>query len=192
MELDELKKSWSKIDEHLKDRKLVKDEDITYLINHTQTSISGINRLNKRLRYIALMVLALFAVIQIFTVGQSDLIYYQILFCLCIPALVWDIFSVRYLIRTKVDEMPTATVISRINRYHRWIIRERGIAILFVLVVSGIFFLQKHLWATTLGAISYIIVWAGSIGLLLWIYRNELGKLKEIRKNLEELKELGK
>lgn len=190
MELDDLKKSWNKLDEHLKDKKLFKDEDIKNLIEHTQKGISGINRFNKRLRYIALIALAIFALILTSTGSQTDIIYYLILFLLCIPALVWDILSVRYLIRTKVDEMPIVTVISRINRYRRWVIRERLFAILFVLVVSGLFFLQKHLWQTTTGAISYIAVWTGSIVLLLWIYRNELGQLRDIKKNLEELNEL--
>ena len=190
MELNDLKKSWSKLDEHLKDKKFIKDEDIKNLIDHTQKGITGINRLNKRLRYIALIALAVFALILIFTGDQTDIIYYQILFLLCIPALAWDILSVRYLARTKVDEMPIIIVISRVNRYRRWVIRERLFAILFVLVVSGLFFLQKHLWQTATGAIAYIAVWAGSILLLLWIYHNELGQLKDIKKNLEELNEL--
>lgn len=192
MELDDLKQSWNKLDEHLKDKKFIKDEDIKNLIDHTQNRITGINRFNKRLRYIALTALAVFALILTFTGNQTDIIYYQILFLLCIPALGWDILSVRYLIRTKVDEMPIVTVISRINRYRRWVIRERLFAILFVLAISGLFFLQKHLWLTTTGAIAYIAVGTGSILLLLWIYHNELGQLRDIKKNLEELNGLDK
>lgn len=190
MELDDLKKSWNKLDEHLKDKRFINDEDIKKLINHTQNGITGINRFNKRLRYVALIALAVFALILSFTGRQADIIYYQTLFLLCIPALVWDIFSTRYLVQTKIDEMPIIKVIARVNRYRRWVIRERFVAVVFVLVVSGLFFLQKHLWQTTAGAISYIAVWAASILLLLWIYRNELGQLREIKKNLEELKEL--
>lgn len=190
MELDDLKKSWNKLDKHLKDKRFIKDEDIKKLINHTQNGITGISRINKRLRYIALIALAVFALILTFTGRQADIVYYQTLFLLCIPALVWDIFSARYLVQTKIDEMPIITVIGRVNRYRRWVIRERFVAVAFVLAVSGLFFLQKHLWQTPAGATSYIAVWAASILLLLWIYRNELGQLKEIKKNLEELKEL--
>ena len=39
MELDELKKSWNALDEHLKDKKLVKDEEISQLINHATKNI---------------------------------------------------------------------------------------------------------------------------------------------------------
>ena len=44
MELDELKKSWNALDEHLKDKKLVKDEDISQLINHATKNINAISR----------------------------------------------------------------------------------------------------------------------------------------------------
>lgn len=60
MELDELKKSWNALDEHLKDKKLVKDEDISQLINHATKNINAISRLNKRLRIISLTIIALF------------------------------------------------------------------------------------------------------------------------------------
>ena len=40
MELEELKKSWNALDEHLKDKKIVKDEDISRLINHAFSILS--------------------------------------------------------------------------------------------------------------------------------------------------------
>ena len=59
MELDELKKSWNALDEHLKDKKLVKDEEISQLINHATKNINEMSRLNKRLRIISLTIIAL-------------------------------------------------------------------------------------------------------------------------------------
>ena len=47
MELEELKKSWNALDEHLKDKKIVKDEDISRLINHATKNIDAMSRLNK-------------------------------------------------------------------------------------------------------------------------------------------------
>ena len=34
MELDELKKSWNALDEHLKDKELIKEEELGKLIGH--------------------------------------------------------------------------------------------------------------------------------------------------------------
>ena len=64
MELDELKKSWNALDEHLKDKKLVKDEDISQLINHATKNINAISRLNKRLRIISLTIIHIGPVIR--------------------------------------------------------------------------------------------------------------------------------
>ena len=131
MELDELKKSWNALDEHLKDKKLVKDEDISQLINHATKNINAISRLNKRLRIISLTIIALFILALLYD-GVFPDIYYQIILIALIPALGWDIFSSRYLSNTKIDEQPLVTVISRFNRMHRWVIRERIIGIGFI------------------------------------------------------------
>ena len=131
MELDELKKSWNALDEHLKDKKLVKDEDISQLINHATKNINAISRLNKRLRIISLTIIALFILALLYD-GVFPDIYYQIILIALIPALGWDIFSSRYLSNTKIDEQPLVTVISRFNRMHRWVIRERIIGIGFL------------------------------------------------------------
>ena len=79
MELDELKKSWNALDEHLKDKKLVKDEDISQLINHATKNINAISRLNKRLRIISLTIIALFILALLYD-GVFPDIYYQIQF----------------------------------------------------------------------------------------------------------------
>ena len=174
MELDELKKSWNALDEHLKDKKLVKDEDISQLINHATKNINAISRLNKRLRIISLTIIALFILALLYD-GVFPDIYYQIILIALIPALGWDIFSSRYLSNTKIDEQPLVTVISRFNRMHRWVIRERIIGIGFILFMAVFFF---------------FVIWAIGIIIPLSIYRKNLGRLREIKKNLGELKEL--
>ena len=35
MELEELKKSWNALDEHLKDKELIKEEELSKLLGHT-------------------------------------------------------------------------------------------------------------------------------------------------------------
>lgn len=88
------------MDEHLKDKKLVKDEDISQLINHATKNINAISRLNKRLRIISLTIIALFILALLYD-GVFPDIYYQIILIALIPALGWDIFSSRYLSNTK-------------------------------------------------------------------------------------------
>ncbi len=178
------------MDEHLKDKKLVKDEDISQLINHATKNINAISRLNKRLRIISLTIIALFILALLYD-GVFPDIYYQIILIALIPALGWDIFSSRYLSNTKIDEQPLVTVISRFNRMHRWVIRERIIGIGFILFMAVFFFFYREVWQHGTGMIVFFfVIWAIGIIIPLSIYRKNLGRLREIKKNLGELKEL--
>lgn len=191
MELDELKKSWNAFDEHLKNREFIKDEEITGLIARARNRINNVSRFNKKLRYISLAVLGLIVGLSIYS-GKFPDIYLLFLFILCIPGIGWDFYTARYLDNTNIEEMPLVTVIARINRYHRWLIREQIGGILFIIMIATAFFLQKHIWHTLGGTVIYIAIWGVALCLILWIYRSHLGRIKEIKKNLEELKELNR
>ena len=54
MELEELKKSWKALDEHLKDKELIKEEELGKLIGHADKGIHAIARLNIKLILISL------------------------------------------------------------------------------------------------------------------------------------------
>ena len=60
MELEELKKSWNALDEHLKDKELIKEDELERLIGHADKGIHAIARLNIRLILISLPILILF------------------------------------------------------------------------------------------------------------------------------------
>ena len=134
MELEELKKSWNALDEHLKDKELIKEEELGKLIGHADKSIHAIARLNIKLILISLPVLVLF-LLEVLLHGRLNPIYIIIILS-WIPALYWDIITTRFLQQTKVDEMPLIEVISRVNRIHRWMIRERLIATAFLLILA--------------------------------------------------------
>lgn len=190
MELDELKKSWNALDEHLKDKNIVNDEEISMLINHATSHINAISRLNKRLRIISMTIIALFIFALIYD-GVFPDIYYLIILIALIPALAWDLFSARYLSETKIDELPLVNVISRFNRIHRWVIRERIIGIGFILFMATFFFFHRQVWQHGIGMIIFFfVIWAIGLFIPLWIYRKNLGRLREIKKNLGELKDM--
>lgn len=60
MELEELKKSWNALDEHLKDKEFIKEEELEKLIRHADKGIHAIARLNIKLILISLPILILF------------------------------------------------------------------------------------------------------------------------------------
>lgn len=192
MELDELKKSWNVLDEHLKDKKLINDEDISRLIKHATENISQMSLFNQRLRIISYIVIGLVALVFILNRTFPD-IYFQIVFLALIPAIGWDIFTSRFLTHTRIDEMPLVTAISRFNRIHRWMIRERIIGIGFMLFMAGFFFIHRRIWEDGTGMmIFFFALWAVCCSFPLWVYHKHLDRLREIKKNLDELKELKK
>ena len=104
MELEELKKSWNALDEHLKDKEFIKEEELEKLIRHADKGIHAIARLNIKLILISLPVLVLF-LLEVLLHGRLNPIYIIIILS-WIPALYWDITTTRFLQQTKVDEMP--------------------------------------------------------------------------------------
>ena len=74
MELEELKKSWNALDEHLKDKELIKEEELGKLIGHADKGIHAIARLNIKLILISLPVLVLF-LLEVLLHGRLNPIY---------------------------------------------------------------------------------------------------------------------
>lgn len=190
MELEELKKSWNALDEHLKDKELIKEDELKKLLAHAGKGIHAIASLNMKLILISLPILFLFLMEVLFHNRLNPI--YIIIIVAWIPALCWDIVTTRFLQRTHIDEMPLIEVISRVNRIHRWTIRERLIATTFLLILAILSFIYWQIWQYGVGMILFfILLWGGGLGLILWIYRKKfLNRIHEIKKNLSELNEL--
>ena len=190
MELEELKKSWKVLDEHLKDKVLIKEEELSKLIAHAGKGIHAIASLNIKLILISLPILILFLA-EVLLHNRLNPIYVIILLA-WIPALCWDIVTTRFLQRTQIDEMPLVEVISRVYRIQRWTIRERLFAIAFLLILAILSFIYWQVWQYGMGMmIFFFLLWGGGLGLILWIYRKKfLNRIHEIKKNLRELNEL--
>ncbi|MCS3268062.1 hypothetical protein NXX78_20365 [Bacteroides fragilis] len=190
MELDDLKKSWNALDEHLKNKEFIEEKEIAQLLGRARNKMNSIDRFNRKLRFASIGILTLAVLFWICADTLTDL-FYWIALSLCIPALCWDLYSAHYLSRTRIDEMPLVTVISRINRYHRWMVREWIIGILYLLAMATFFLFHRQVWQYgAAGIIVSLIVWAIGLGICLWVYRRNIRHIKEIKKNLNELKEL--
>lgn len=190
MELEELKKSWNALDEHLKEKELIKEDELKKLIAHADKGIHAIASLNRKLILISLPILLLFLT-EMLLHNRLNPIYFIIILA-WIPALCWDIVTTRFLQRTQIDVMPLVEVIGRVNRIHRWTIRERLIATTFLLILAVLSFIYWQIWQYGVGMmLFFLLLWGGGLGLILWIYRKKfLNRIHEIKKNLSELNEL--
>lgn len=190
MDLDELKKSWNTIDEHLKKQQIIDNENIEELIKDSSVKIGAMSRYNYNLRIASIIILSIGLILIGFNFIVLD-IFYLTLFAAAIPALIWDTYGSRYFANTKIDEQPIAVVISRFNTMHRWMIRERIIGIVFVLLLAIIFFIVRKVWEQNIAMIStFVAIWVICLIILIWTHSKNLNKLSEIRKNLNEINEL--
>lgn len=196
MELEDLKKSWKTMDEKLKNKQLVNDDDLLKMI---QSKKSNAQKSQKTILKSSILILIITVILIGYFVatakghrlvlGESA---FWIIIGLAAVALPWSIYTIRYLQRTNIFTMPLATVIERVNRYNYWMVIERilGAIILFVMALLSIIHLQ--IWEYN-GWFPYLIcgIWVlAFVFYFLLINKITFRRLKKIRKNLDELKEV--
>ena len=92
MDLDELKKSWNTIDEHLKKQQIIDNENIEELIKDSSVKIGAMSRYNYNLRIASIIILSIGLILIGFNFIVLD-IFYLTLFAAAIPALIWDTYG---------------------------------------------------------------------------------------------------
>lgn len=190
MELDELKQSWQALDEHLKDKEVIKSDEIHRLINHANKKLHTLTRLNQRILLVVLPITAL--LLTGLLMCESLCTPYLIIAIALVPALGWDLFTAYYLSQIKAEERPLIEVIKRVNTYQRWLIRERLISILYLLGIATFSFINWGIWSYGPIAIgTFVLLWGSGLTLVLWLYQHKFFKqIQRIKKNLNELHDL--
>ena len=195
MDLDELKKSWNQVSEQLKDKELIKDENICKLKEYVSSGVNDMRGSRVRNRIYALIIL-IPAVIAIIFINTTEQAWTGDLFLLigllaAIPAFIWDIYCTNYLTKTKIDEQPLKEVIIRFNNYHRWISIETILGFAFFVGMVIYHFIINTIWEKGPLIIAiYFIIWTIAIYFPIRISKREFKRLRRVRKNLAEIKEL--
>ncbi|NDV60096.1 hypothetical protein [Bacteroides sp. 519] len=196
MELDDLKKSWQTIDEKLQSKQFIKDEELLKII---QTKKTSAHKAQKGLVNYNLIILGITVILFAYILLSKEK-YFLVLGDLFIGVLVlliaivipWNIYTLRYLYKTDIYNMPLTTVVKRINKYNYWMTVERvvGAMIIFGFALSSIIVLQP--W-TINGWFPYFVYGIWTIAFIIYfliINKITFRRLKNIRKNLDELKEV--
>lgn len=196
MELDDLKKTWKTVDEKLQQQTLLTDEEVMKIAHRKRSNAQAV--INKMLRdnlLILLCTVLLLAYCLASDMVQRNALGGLLLYALPIVAAIalpWGMYTMRYLHRTNVTDMPLKTVIARINRYRFWMSMERvaGVAILLFFALASI--IRLRVW-TLGGWLPWVLcgIWVvGFVVYMLLVNRMVFRRLKSIAKNLEELKEI--
>ncbi|MCC8188269.1 MAG: hypothetical protein LIP08_12405 [Bacteroides sp.] len=191
MELDELKQSWRKLDEHLEDKELVREGEIRGLMRHTSGKIRAFETLSRKM-IVFTSLLILLVTAGVFYTGLSNNLHYVIVIIIAIPAIGWDLYTLRYLRQTRIEEMSLVEIVTRVNRLHTWAIREQFAVVPLILCVAVGQFISRHVWEESIGMlIAFFVIWISAIGLGFWVQRKFLiNRIREIKKNLDEIREI--
>lgn len=196
MELDDLKKSWKTMDEKLQDKKLLTDDELAKIMQQKLNNTNGIQKALMRTNYIALILAVAVLIYFLWHSSGREYIlgrfYFWTIISLAAVALPWSLYTMRYLKKTDIFHMPLTTVIQRINRYNYWMTVERiiGVVVLFLLALVSI--IQLQVWKLS-GWFPWFVygVWTAAFVIYLYIVnRLTFRRLKKIRRNLAELKEV--
>lgn len=73
MELDDLKKSWNALDEHLKNKEFIEEKEIAQLLGRARNKMNSIDRFNRKLRFASIGILTLAVLFWICADTLTDL-----------------------------------------------------------------------------------------------------------------------
>lgn len=99
MELDDLKKSWNALDEHLKNKEFIEEKEIAQLLGRARNKMNSIDRFNRKLRFASTGILTLAVLFWICADTLTDL-FYWIALSLCIRLFAGICTPAHYLSRT--------------------------------------------------------------------------------------------
>nr|WP_320038079.1 hypothetical protein [uncultured Bacteroides sp.] len=197
MELDELKKSWDILDNRLKKEEILDEHTLSKLINErTKQTHSS---MKKMLMYSkATLIVGFLAIIglsyYLLTADHNNKEYCLWIFIwgmLCF-GMIWDSLGYMYLKSIDIEKMPLVTIVKKVTAYHRNFIIECFVAALFFLSAFLMQAFCLNLLALNLVTILVFLgVWIIGCIAAIWVIKNLFyDKLKDIKRNLAELREL--
>lgn len=208
MELDELKKSWHALDDRLEGRPLLNDEEVERL---TAAGRADTGRRLERLRGWQRASLwtgagALLAVAAACLWGgclseaedggdehRRLLVLATYLLASIVAGLAWDWNTYRQLRAIRTDRMSVVEVSRRMTRFQHRLRAETVAASLWLLIFNGVFFwaMGYHEAPAPTQALVAALLLAADALIVYLLYKKVMYRhLRDIRKNIEELKDI--
>ncbi|MDR0988730.1 MAG: hypothetical protein LBM06_04650 [Prevotellaceae bacterium] len=199
MELEELKKSWTRLDEQLKKEQITNAAMLEKLIaTHKQSADTSLGRLRWMQRlslYIGALILALLFVfaVQIYHGSLSLQAIALYLALTVIGGFWWDYKSYRLMRSIRLAELPVLEVSRKMLTLRRWV-RNEIIAISIWIIGWFALYYWAAGWYAYAWEIQAVMILVSLLldGVVIYLfYRKFIYKhLDNVRRNIEELKEL--
>lgn len=204
MELDDLKKTWSRLDEQLKERPLAGEEQIARIVEqhkgqarHSLSCINGFQRWSLWGAGAVLLVALIAAFVHLPKVPAERLDKYYVLLAFIalsfVASLVWDFFSYRLVRGIKMDLMPVAEVARRMECFHRRTNREVVGISCWLLLCTGVqyWYNDIYLWPATAQMLYVGVILLFDALLVYLLYKYLIYKpMRNAEKNIHHINKL--
>lgn len=194
-ELERLKRSWKVFDKKLKNKDFMSKKEILQLIEKKRVKTTGlVSSLNKS--NIQIIIFSLILLVTLLLTDKNPRLYpdeiYRTVYIVLPVFLLWNVFTIIYLSKIRLDTMDIATVVKRINIYKLFAICEGIVAGIIFFVLAYMYFVHERVWFFELKYQVYITsIWGAGMVFLVWLINKLVFKrIARINKNLRELKEL--
>lgn len=205
MEIDELKKSWSVLNEQLSSSKLVNEQIVNSLIMERKSKAnSGINKIAGWGKFSLLVGVVMSAACVFFCIllpklGLSAEVLNNIhtfLFFL-VPSLVlgfwWDLKCYMWVRDTNIEEMSILTVVGRMNKFKLWTRNEIvAVAIWIAIALSLVYYLFEFYTLPLISQVVMVSLWIILLPITGYLIYKKLiyDNLDEVKRNIAEINEL--
>ena len=205
MELDELKKSWNRLDKQLQREPMTDEKQIARLVERykgaTGQSLKRLQRFQWWSIYGGGTLMALLLVLGFtYAVGQEDPSqqlrnYIELAFLLLtiLVAVGWDLHTYRWIKRIAIDELPVVEVIRRMRKLRRWTRYEiAGICIWTVAFNALTYWAYRwNLLHPTMQLCGGLLILLMEALFIYYIYKKMVYKpLDDMESNLDKLKDV--
>lgn len=206
MELDELKKSWNALDQHLDKHPLVSEEEMEQLIKagktHTQKQLNSLNLWQRLSLCMGVALLFLLLSLWLWTpglmtgplaAGSKLLILLAFLAVSIVAGLIWDWATYRRLRSIRIDQMSVVEVSRRMTAFQHHMRHEAVAACLWIVAFNVLYYwvMGYYLAPASTQALVIALLLGADAAILYVLYRKVMYKhLNDIRKNIEELKDI--
>lgn len=203
MELDEFKKSWNALDQHLKQKPIASEQQIAELIatcksnaNKSMNRLLDIQRTGMIVSVLVLTVLLFLWIppmLEDVRVKSKVCIFFAFMCASIIGGIGWDWKTYRWNRQIRVDEMSVTEVNRRMQVLHRWTRLEVYAVSIWALLLNILNYWLMDYHQKSAGSQILLIVFLLAIDVILiyLFYKKMVYKhLNNIKKNVEELEEI--
>lgn len=204
MELDELKKSWNALNEQLQKEPVTKDEQVIELITRYKTNankslryLTGWQRLSIAVGIVGILVLLLIWILpSLFHISEEFQSRINVLTLFIgisiLGGIWWDYQNYVWIRNTKIEEMPVSVVSRRMLQFRQWMKAEIISISIWIIIFNVIYY-----WTMSFNKESIIaqvlligVVLLGDAAIICLLYKIAYKQLNNIRKNIDELKDI--